>query len=298
MLSVVEESWLKGLVVGNHRGCRERRILAKHSARAPFGGARQCLVADCDFIRKLAGRCEIFGDLFVVVGVIRQIGFVRTRIEDDDLFLQFIANPVKRTDVVRVSTDQHEGFRAVLECVENHFGGKVDVCALFFKSIDAQHAVPRVFAGTAGVKDRREPFLAVLVISFNDAYARVRRKSLKIDILPLNWLRIVRMCLDARSEVLDGNDLVVASHEGVCELLKIKPLQFGMEPKKPMVKIAAIDIYDCLHTVLDAKVSTLTSRDLAPLRQNLAVRCAYIIAYFPVERKGVSDSGVSRFLSE
>ena len=40
-------------------------------------------------------------------------------------------------------------------------------------------------------------------------------------------------------------------------------------------------VVDRIHVVLDAKTPTLTSRGLAPLRQNLAVRCADIIPYFP-----------------
>lgn len=256
------------------------------SARSPFGRAHKRLAADFDRVGKLAGRREVLGNRLVVVGVVHQIGLALARIEDDHLLLELVADSIKRTDVVRVSADQHEGLRTVLECVKNHFGGKVDVRALFFEPVDAKHAVPGLFACVASVEYRRKPFLAVLVVTLNDADGRGCGEGLEIDVLPFNRLRVVRMGLDARCEVFDRAYFMVAPHKGLCEFLKIEPLEFGMEPQEPVIQISAVNVYDRVHVILDAKTPALTSRGLAPLRQNLAVRCESIIAYSPKMRKG------------
>lgn len=265
---------------------------SRGSVRSPFGRAAKRLAADRDHVGKLTGRREVFGNRLVIVGVVHQVGLAFARIKDDHLLLEHIANPVKRTDVIRVSADQHKGFCSVLECVKNHFGCKVDVRALFLKSINAKHAVSGLFACVASVEYRREPFLAVLVVTLNDADGRGCGEGLEIDVLPFNRLRIVRVGLDARREVFDRDYFMVTSHERFCEFLKVEPLQFGVEPQEPVIQIAAVDVYDRIHVVLDAKTPALASRGLAPLRQNLAVRCVSIIPYFPKTRNRVETDSL------
>lgn len=254
------------------------RSAFRRCAFRPGGRTHKCTRADFHGVWELAKRREVGRNRPIVVGVIHQIGFAVPRVEDDDLLSEFAANAVKGADEVGVSAQQHERVGLVLDGIEDHFGREIHIGALFLQPIDAEHPAPRLVAGAALFKDCGKPFLAVLVIAFNDADRRETRKHLKIDVLTFDSFGIVRMCLDAGSEVFDGADLMIFPHQSPNELFKVEPLQFGMVPKKSVVQVAAVDIYVCSHVSTNAKAPTLTDRDLAPLRQNLAVRCAYIIA--------------------
>lgn len=267
---------------------------AERLLRSPFRRTRKRTRSDIHGLRKLATCREIGRNRPIVVGVVHQIGFAVPRIEHDDLLSEFAADAVERSDEVRVAADQHEGVRFVLKGVEEHFRREIDIGAFFLKPIDAEHSVLRLVAGTAFFKDRRKPLLAVLVIALDDADRRGSRKRLEVDVLPLDWLGVVRMCLNAGREVFDGVDLVVFAHQCAGELFEVEPFQLGMIPKQSVVQVATIDVYICSHVPSNAKAPTLTDRGLAPLRQNLAVRCACIIAKSAADCNRVNHGGENR----
>ena len=178
-----------------------------------------------DVVGKLAATWRVVWYVPVQGGKLLQlIASPAMRIVNGDRLFQLVANRRNWPCKVGVSAHESKGIHiAVKHRVEDHFGSDVDIRPLFFESDDGRHTVCLV-AGNARLLVERHFDFVFCVESFYYLYARQGGKSLKVVMLPKEFVRVMGICLYPRREILDRYNLDVTGDDCVGELFKVKPL--------------------------------------------------------------------------
>ena len=234
---------------------------------------RVAVRADRNDVRQLAAKGQIARNVDAFGGVITEIGRPVLGIEDEDLFVQVLADEVKRGREIGIATDQGECPYVCRVGVTEHFSRKGHVGFLFLELHDVNE--PPLVDGVTGktsVVKRGQPCPVLVVLAEEDLDAALGYKCLKIEVLMFNGRGIVRECLDVRREILDGRKDVPLWQEGLCKGGDVKPFAFRSFTQKTEVKVPGVNVHICLHK---DKVPDLANRDPVPLWLNLAAGCRY-----------------------
>ena len=200
-----------------------------------------------------------------------------TRIEHDCLQLEFVAHKIKWRDEIRIAGDDGKCIGGVCVGIAEDRSGEVYIRPLLF---NLYHMDKAVCGGGASLATRiygRNPRLVLVVVAFDDINAAMRGDGLKVDVLALDCGRVVRICLCAGAEILDGNEFMIRVKLGMGEHCsdkcgKVEPFAGWKSAKQSVVKIAAVNICYCFHRFPIKKKGPQAFRPKTPFRVGRALR--------------------------
>ena len=150
-------------------------------------------------------------------------------------------------------------------CVKNHLRSNVDIGAFFFKLYYGGHAIAFRARNTWFLVERHF-YLVLGVETFDDFDTWQCGKSLNVEVLAKEFVRIWRIRFYGCGKILYGDDFYIVGNHAVREFLKIKPL-IRRAFQHSVVKIEPIDIDIYFHRLENAKAGL--SPGLAPPQQCL-----------------------------
>ena len=232
---------------------------------------------DGDYLRKLALRRKVSGDIPAICSVEAEVCRTLARIEHDNLSLEFVAHKVERRDEIRIAGNDDKCVGGVCVGIAEKRGGEIDVCSLLFDLYHMDKAVCGCGTVLTSGIDGWNPCLVLVVVAFDYVYVAMRNNGLKIDVLAFNRCRIVRICLGSGYEVLDGCEFVVCVKFRTCEhgmdkRGDVKPFAGCASAQQPMVEIAAIDVCYRFHLHSVKKIGPQTLRSKTLYRVGRALR--------------------------
>ena len=153
--------------------------------------------ADGNLIRQLMLQGEIRRYVSTISRIMREFRTtVGMRIENHDLFSQFVPNQLYWTDEVRIPANQNKHIHIVLKRIPKHCRRNVDVGTLFLQFHDVRHAAGKHTAFATVVIHKRSPSLVFIEKALMDTQTIQCRQTLKVNLLPFNRRLIVRIGLD------------------------------------------------------------------------------------------------------
>ena len=94
--------------------------------------------ANGNLIRQLALRWQIAWNVLVVGCVLLQVRTPRMRIENDDILPVIFAHNIHRGDEIRIAAHKHKGLRTIVDSVQDHRRGNVDIRPLLLQFFTEQ----------------------------------------------------------------------------------------------------------------------------------------------------------------
>ena len=238
---------------------------------------RAAMRSDGEHFWKLAFCRKIPGNVPALCGVESEVGWTLTGIEHDCPPFEFVAHEIERCDEIRIAGDDDKCVGCVCVGVMEKRSGEIYIRPLFFDLYHMNKSVCgcRTFL-TADI-DGRNPCLVLVVVALDDIHSAVRAESLKVDVLSFNRRWVVRICLGAGGEVLDGCKLVVFAKMGMIEHGSdkrgdVKPFAVGMSAQQSVIEIAAVDVGDSLHLHSIKKIGPQTLRSKTLFRVGRTLR--------------------------
>ena len=206
-------------------------------------------VGQGDFIRQLATAWHVMR--YVSVQGRKPFQFVASpavRIVNGHRLLQFVADRRNRPGEIGVATHKGKGINIVVKYrIKEHFGGYVDVRSLLFEFDDGSHAICFV-ARNARLFEERHLDFVLCVEALYYLYTRQGGKSFEIIVLSKKLVGVVWVCLYPRGEILDGDNLNVASDKCAGKLFKVKPF-VGSAFQHSVVQVEPVYVYVYSHSV-------------------------------------------------
>ena len=202
-------------------------------------------------LRQLAAGGQVAGDVRVVGGVIHKVRrSVASWIVHKNWLFQLKADNVYWGYVVGVTGDEYIAISIIPESVGKKSGCQIDIRPLFLELHYANHSISRMSARLAFLRNVWKPYLVSVVVAFHDMDKRLCRKCPKIDVLPRNRLRIIRIWAYASSEEIDGYNIMLVAKQHPHKPGRIKPSIGGASMEKAIVEVEPIDICNSfLHRI-------------------------------------------------
>ena len=202
-------------------------------------------------VRQLAPRGQVAGDVRVVGGVIHEVRWpVTSWIVHKNWLFQLKADNIYWGYVVGVTGDEYIAICIIPESVGKKGGGQIDIRPLFLELHHANHSVSRMSARLAFLRNVWKPYLVSVVVAFHDMHKRLYGKYPKIDVLPCDRLRIIRIWVYAGSKKINGNDIMLVTKQHPHKRDRIKPSTGGASMEKAIVEVESIDICNSfLHRI-------------------------------------------------
>ena len=232
---------------------------------------------DGNHFGQLALRRKVAGNVPAMCGMEAEVCRALSRIEHDCASLEFVAHEVERRNEIRIAGDYDKGIGGVCVGVAEKRGREIYIRPLLFDLYHMDKAVCgcRTFL-TSGINGWN-PRLVLVVVALDDINAAMRDEGLKVDVLAFNRCGVVRICLGAGREVLDGCEFVVFVKMGMGEhgfdkRSDVKPFAGGESAQQSVVEIAAVDVGYRFHSFPIKKIGPQTLRPKTLFRVGRTLR--------------------------
>ena len=223
------------------------------------------------------------------------------RIEHDCASLEFVAHEVERRNEIRIAGDYDKSIGGVCVGIAEKRGREIYVRPLLFNLYHMDKAVCGCGTSLASGINGWNPRLVLVVVALDDINAAMRDEGLKVDVLAFNRSGVVRICLGAGREVLDGCEFVVFVKMGMGEhgfdkRSDVKPFAGGESAQQSVVEIAAVDVGYRFHSFPIKKIGPQTLRPKTLFRvgrtlrldMNLLTGSVHIVPNPVVRNKGAN----------
>ncbi len=257
--------------------------------------------ADGNDIRQLTAARQLARNIPAICGMEAKVGRALSRVEHDDLFPEFASDKVKWCDEICFAGDDGKCIGGVCVGIAQDRSGEVYIRPFLFYLYHMDKAICGGGTSLATHIYGRNPCLVLVVVAFDDIHAAMCGDGLKVDVLAFDCGRVVRICLGAGAEILDGNEFMVRVKLGMGEHCadkcgKVELFAGWKSAKQSVVEIAAVNICYCFHRVRIKKRGPQAFRPKTPFRVGRALRLdknplrgsVHMLPTFRLPRNGAS----------